>query len=303
MTFDINGNVIGEVNAIDNRKNSFLHISFDDVEYCIKNLSTGNPTSLFSEPLFALLKQLHDTYGAVFSLYVYKLESSGFLNMPTKYQQEFIDNSDWLKIGFHIYASGQMTDVPKETAIANYNAFASGAFQLCGGINSIDRIPRLNYYAGNLAACQGLRDANCGIIGLLSADDSRTSYYLTQAQADYIRENGIFYDRTNGLVFLNTDFRIDWFISGFTSENQYDEPTEDNPYDELVLRYKDFEKGKLFNNLVVFVHEWRLYNSSYNINASVKNMLEQVCKFGQDYKYDFDFPQNRLANITSFSFT
>lgn len=303
MTFDINGNVIGEVNAIDNRKNSFLHISFDDVTYCIKNLSTGSLTSLFSEPLFALLKQLHDKYGAVFSLYVYQLQNSGFLNMPTKYQQEFIDNSDWLKIGFHIYADGQMTDVPKETAIANYNAFATGAFQLCGGINSIDRIPRLNYYAGNLAACQGLRDANCGIIGLLSADDSRTSYYLTQDQADYIRENGILYDRTNGLVFLNTDFRIDWFISGFTSENQYDEPTEDNPYDELVLRYKDPEKGKLFNNLVVFVHEWQLYNSSYNINSSVKNMLEQVCKFGQDYKYDFDFPQNRLVNITSFSFT
>ena len=161
----------------------------------------------------------------------------------------------------------------------------------------------MNYYAGNLAACQGLRDANCGIIGLLSADDSRTSYYLTQAQADYIRENGIFYDRINGLVFLNTDFRIDWFISGFTSENQYDEPTEDNPYDELVLRYNVPEKGKLFNNLVVFVHEWQLYNSSYNINSSVKNMLEQVCKFGQDYKYDFDFPQNRLVNITSFSFT
>lgn len=303
MTFDINGNVIGEVNAIDNRKNSFLHISFDDVTYCIKNLSTGSLTSLFSEPLFALLKQLHDKYGAVFSLYVYQLQNSGFLNMPTKYQQEFINNSDWLKIGFHVYAGGQMTDVSKETATANYNAFATGAFQLCGGINSIDRIPRLNYYAGNLAACQGLRDANCGIIGLLSADDSRTSYYLTQAQADYIRENGIFYDRTNGLVFLNTDFRIDWFISGFTSENQYDEPTEDNPYDELVLRYKDSEKGKLFNNLVVFVHEWQLYNSSYNINSSVKNMLEQVCKFGQDYKYDFDFPQNRLVNITSFSFT
>ena len=304
MVYDINGNVIGTVYVEKPKKpnNSYIHISLDDVAYCIKNLSTGSLTSLFSEPLFALLKQLHDTYGAVFSLYVYQLQNSGFLNMPTKYQQEFIGNSDWLKIGFHIYADGQMTDVPKETATANYNAFATGAFQLCGGINSVDRMPRLNYYAGNLAACQGLRDANCGIIGLLSADDSRTSYYLTQAQADYIRENGIFYDRTNGLVFLNTDFRIDWFISGFTSENQYDEPTEDNPYDELVLRYNDPEKGKLFNNLVVFVHEWQIYNSSYNINTSVKNMLEQVCKFGQDYKYDFDFPQNRLANITSFSF-
>lgn len=303
MVYDINGNLIGTVYEEKplRPQNSFLHISLDDVTYCIKNLSSGNLTSLFSEPLFALLKQLHDKYGAVFSLYVYNLQDSGFLNMPTKYQQEFIANSDWLKVGFHIYASGQMTDTSKETAMSNYNAFATGAFTLCGGINSIDRIPRLNYYAGNLAACQGLRDANCGIIGLLTADDSRTSYYLTQSQADYIKENGILYDRTNGLVFLDTAFRLDWFVNDFSSENEYDEPTEDNPYDELVLRYGSPERGKIFNNLVVFLHEWRLYTSTYQLNSEMKSMLEQVCKFGQDYKYDFDFPQNRLMDITSFS--
>lgn len=303
MVYDINGNIIGNIYVEKPRKpkNSYIHISIDDVMYCIKNLSSENPASLFSEPLFALLKQLHDKYGAVFSLYVYNLQNSGFLNMPTKYQQEFIDNSDWLKIGFHIYADGQIGDMTKATAISNYNDFVTGAFKLCGGINSIDRIPRLNYYSGGLAACQGLRDANCGIIGLLTADDSRTSYYLTQAQADYIRGNGILYDTTNGLVFLDTALRLDWFVSGFTSAYQYDEPTEDNPYDELVLRYGSAERGKLFSNLVVFLHEWQVYNASYQVNTAMKNMIEQVCRFGQDYGYDFEFPMNRVLNITSFA--
>ena len=29
--------------------------------------------------------------------------------------------------------------------------------------------------------------------------------------------------------------------------------------------------------------------------------LEQVCQFANDYNYDFDFPQNRVPNITSIS--
>ena len=301
MIYDISGHVVAEKNRIGNSMNSFLHISLDDVEFCTKNLSTGTLNSLFDEPLIRLLKNLHDNYGCVFSLYVFNLASSGFLNMPTKYRQEFIDNSNWLKIGFHIYDGGQIGDMSKTTALSNYNEFVAAAFNLCGGINSIDRMPRLNYYSGGLAACQGLRDANCGIVGLLTADDSRTSYYLSPEQAVYVRENGILYDHTNGLVFLDTAFRLDWFVNGFSSQYVYDEPTENNPYDELVLRYRSPQRGKLFSNLIVFLHEWRIYNSSYQIDTSMKNMLEQVCRFGLDYKYDFDYPQNRLGNITSLS--
>ena len=183
MVYSINGDVLAQMNE-NKPKTSFLHISFDDVEYCIKNLSTGTLNSLFDDPLIGLLKNLHNHYGCAFSLYVYNLVSSGFLNMPIKYRQEFIENSSWLKVGFHVYDGGQIGDMSKATALSNYNDFVAAAFNLCGGINSIDRMPRLNNYSGGLAACQGLRDANCGIVGLLTADDSRTSYYLSQEQAE-----------------------------------------------------------------------------------------------------------------------
>lgn len=299
MVYDINGKPIGTQRA-ENVQNPFLHISLDDVEYCIKNLATNDFDSLFDEPLFGMLKEMHDEYGAVFSLYLYKLTSAGLADVPDKYRPEFIDNSRWLKFGFHQYDSASTYDVTTETATANYNAFVSGVYNMCGGIGSIDRIPRLNYFAGTLAAIQGLRDANCGITGLLTADDSRASYYLTQAQADFIRENSLLYDDTNGLVFINTDFRIDWFISGFTSSNQYRVPVKNTPYEELAYRYNDESVGKLYQYLVVFLHEWRVYSSGYEIVPAVKDMIEQVCRFGRDYNYDFDFPMNRVVNITSF---
>ena len=50
-----------------------IHISFDDVASCISNLSKNSYASLFDEPFFGWLKNLHDTYGAKFSLYIYNL--------------------------------------------------------------------------------------------------------------------------------------------------------------------------------------------------------------------------------------
>ena len=298
MVYDINGKPIGTQRA-ENVPNPLLHISLDDVEYCIKNLATNDFDSLFDEPLFGMLKEMHDEYGAVFSLYLYKLASAGLANVPDKYQQEYIDNSRWLKFGFHQYDNASTYDVTTETATTHYNTFVSGVYNMCGGIGSIDRIPRLNYYAGTLAAIQGLRDANCGITGLLTADDSRNSYYLTESQADYIRAHSLMYDRENGLAFMDTGFRLDWFVNGYTSEYQYAVPVKSNPYDELVYRYGQPDMGECYQNLVVFLHEWRVYSSSYQITASMKNMIEQVCRFGRDYGYDFDYPMNRVPNITS----
>lgn len=56
-----------------NSQNKIVQISFDDVYLCIKDLKdTLRYTSVFQQPFFKSLKELHDVYGAVFSLYVYE---------------------------------------------------------------------------------------------------------------------------------------------------------------------------------------------------------------------------------------
>lgn len=296
-SFSITDNAIKQI-ASKTHKRNFIHISFDDVQFCIRNLADNTFSSIFDEPFFKVLKELHDTYGAVFSLFVYKIETV-LANMPTRYQQEFIDNSNWLKFGFHQYTTGAL-NVDYDTAKQYYETFVNRIYTLCGGVNSIDRMPRLDYFGGNLNVCRGLRDANCGIIGLLNTDDTRNAYYLTQEELAYLRTHSLWSDRTNGLQFVSTVMRLDWFVNGFTSDYDYNVPVENNPYDELVYRYKQANMADLYADLIVFTHEWQMYASDYTIIQRMVDMIEQVCEFGNDYNYDFDFPQNRVNNITSY---
>ena len=277
---------------------AYMHLSLDDVTMCIHNLVTNNYDSIFDEPLLGYLKRLHENYGAVFSLYVFDLVNTFGSNTPTRYQKEFINNSEWLKLGFHQYTTGPL-NVSYETAKTYYNYFVSKVCTLCGGLHSIDRMPRLDYYAGTLAVCQGLRDANCGIIGLLNADDSRDAYYLSRTVLDYLKQHGIYYDKTNGIAFADTVMRLDWFMGNFISQYTYNTPVEDNPYDELAYRYNQPDMGMLYTNLVIFAHEWKLYSNNGLLGEV--GLIEQACKFARDYHYDFDYPQNRLQNITSFA--
>ena len=290
---------IDEINKrIEKNKNSFLHFSFDDVSLCLINLSNSNFDSIFDEPFFNMLKGFHDRYNTVFSLYVWNI--SELSNIPAKYKKEFTDNSDWLKFGFHALTSGSLADASYETALNEYNSFVNTIYEKCGGINSIDRMPRLNYFGGSLDACRALCDAKCGCIGFLNTDDSRNAYYLNSDVLSYLRNHSKYSDINNGIQFMSTVMRLDWFVSGFSSSYTYNKPVKDNPYDELVYRYNDPAFADLYHNLIVFTHEWQTYNSDYTLINDMVDRIEQVCKFGYDYNYDNDYPQNRVEDIRNY---
>ena len=75
----------------DEGASSFMHISFDDVANCFKNLKNKSYDSLFDEPFFGWLRTLHNEYGAKFSLYAYYSDLRG---VPSTYAAEFADASD-----------------------------------------------------------------------------------------------------------------------------------------------------------------------------------------------------------------
>lgn len=280
----------------------YVHLSFDDVGYCVLNLANNGASfnSLWDEPFFGMLKRLHDTYGAIFSLYIWDV--ANLANIPSKFKTELMDSSAWLKFGFHSYTEGSLADTSYNDAKTQYETFINYVFSKIGGVNSVDRMPRLNYFAGNVNALRALRDANCGCIGFLNTDDTRSAYYLTQEELTYLRTHSLWSDRTNGLQFVSTVMRLDWFVSGFSSQYDYNVPVENNPYDELVYRYGQPAMADLYGGLIVSTHEWQTYSSSYVLNSAMVDRIEQVCQFANDYGYDFDYPQNRIPNITSYIF-
>lgn len=117
-------------------------------------------------------------------------------------------------------------------------------------------------------------------------------------QKEYLRTHDKLEDIENGLIFFSTDLRLDWFNSNFSIGNQYNKPIKETPYEELIYRYSQPVMGDCYHSLIIFTHEWEIYDGS--ILNSKKSRVEDVCKFGVDYGYSFDFPQNRAnGGITS----
>jgi len=283
-----------------NKANNFIHFSFDDVTktFYYLNANKNTYTSIFDEPFMNYLKSLHETYGAKFSLYCNEIVTLN--SIGSAFKQDFIDNNDWLKIGYHSAAGEHMSDLSTAQAKTNYDNFIR-YMSTMAGLNSIDRIPRFDYFSGTQEQINALRDTKCGIYGLLTADDNRRQNYLTNNQETYLYNNNNLFDINHGMIYYSTNFRLDTFLSGFSSQYTYHTNTESNPYDELVSRYSNPDYANYNQDLIVFTHEWQLYNTGQTFNQTMKSYIEQVMQFANEYGYVFDYVQNRVANITSLS--
>lgn len=262
-----------------NTNTSTIHISFDDVNLCMQNLINNIYDSLFDEPLFSTLKFLHDTYNACFSLYVF---TDTFNNIAsTKYKDEFIKNSNWLKIGYHSKNLEDSIDNLSYREVLNrYNTFVTQALKICGTNNIIDRVPRLNYYKGNLWNIGGLIDANCGIIGLLDADDDRISYSHNNLEQTILNNKYEYFSNVINILFVKTITRLE-NISNVTT----------------TLNTLMGSKYPIIRNIEIFTHENQLYNGS-TITSSMLTKIQDVCKWANDNNIPFNFIQNKIENLT-----
>lgn len=265
----------------------FLHISFDDVSVCFQNLATESYESLFDEPFFKSLKSLRDEYGACISLYTY----NGALNgVSSKYASEFTANSDWLKIGFHSNQSGlSLANATYEQGLEYWNNFVINVKRVCGTVDCLDRFPRLEYFAGSKQALLGMRDANFGALGFLSADDNRLSYYFDTDVTTYLYDNDYLKDKNNNLLFISTDIRADWFYN-FTTNNVYKKPLKNTVLEELKYRNNNPCFKTSFDVIIVFTHEWLVYDGK-TVNSKFNSILE-TCQFAKQNDIAFNFPQN-----------
>ena len=276
---------------ITNVESKYIHISFDDVSKSIKNLAQNDYSSVWDEPFFKELKSLHEKYKAKFSLYLFL--DSDICECGGKYQAQLKNTGDWLKFGLHAEsADGSYANSTYTQGLNDWDNFVKDIINFTGSEDSVDRVPRLQGFSGSRECLMGMRDAKVGAIGFLTADDSRESYYLTSEQSELAKTSGYYKDAKTGLCFVTTDMRGDWFGKNFTSEYDYDKPTESDVYSELEYRPLNSEYDYKTCAYIWFCHEWNIYDGK-KLNKN-KEHLEDVCRFANDYNISFDYPQFRF---------
>ena len=81
-------------------------LGVDDVIRCLENiyLHQEEYTSIFQDPVLALFRRLHETYGTYVHMHLFYETDDGRFNLsmfPDKYKPEFQANGHWLKFTFH----------------------------------------------------------------------------------------------------------------------------------------------------------------------------------------------------------
>ena len=250
-----------EIATIEGR---YLHFSLDDVQRTCENLSKHDKGTIFAEPTLKILKQWHDKYGIVVSLYV-----QGDFTINSKYAKELIDNSDWLKWGYH-----GNTDNARKT---DMQSFYKQITDSIGSSAVIDNSPRIHYFHADHTTCIALKDLGCN--GFLTCDDwswnskkRGSNYYLTPSQNRTLDKNDRLYDTENKVYFIKTDFRLEHIAQRWGDINNCLEYYSTNNTED--------------KELIIFSHEW-CYNSFLD-------EADYIFSWANPNGYEFDFPENRI---------
>lgn len=248
----------------------------DDFKDAIYDLVTNGESysNIFDNSTFALLKEWHDKYGIVVSLYLQRTMA----DVPKKFASDFINNSSWLKFGYH--GNGPTWETATyDNGKQWWNDFVDGIMTSVGSYDIIDRVPRNDYFHGTKESCKGERDANCGCLGFLGCDDwgynatvRKNNYYLTDEQSKYLDVRDRYYDYENQLCIFKTDFRLEQIAQRWENVSK-------------CLEYYQSAKGAMQAfDLIVFSHEWNFTN--------YKEQAEAIFQWAIDNGYRFDYPMN-----------
>ena len=247
----------------------FVHISFDDVEFCLQNLKENGYASLWDEPFLAALYEAHQDYGACFSLFVWKDALHG---QPKKYQEEWQAAADWLKIGLHSDGDGNFAEADYTRGKTEWEHFVRDVYAMTGSYDSIDRIPRLHNFAGSTEALRGMCEAEHGALGFLSADDDRISYDLSAEENAVLAGTDYLYYRDR--VYIPTDLRFENFAAR-------------SVYEVLCEKWGDAPRDTCY---ILFTHEYEVYDGTA-VNEKF-SWLDEAALYFAEQEIPFAFAQN-----------
>ncbi len=248
---------------------SYIHISFDDTFEILKDLTINEKTydSIFDNETLAFLHRLHKTFGAVFSMYCFYENGEYNLSQFTdSFSEEFSENSDWLKFGFHSYnPDANFSELDYDTAKEQYTQTTTQLKRIVGD-SALDDTLRLHNFAGNAASINAISSEE--IDGLFTADDDRISYDLNESDSNYISNNDYLYVKENNVHYISTDLRLE---------------RTDKPYKELNKIRSDIKQNGFME---VFTHEYLLSNKE------MKTKLIITCFWAMSNGYTWAFPNS-----------
>lgn len=263
------------------RNNCVFNVSVDDTIRLFEDLyvNAEDYNTIFQNDTLNWARSIHEKYGTCFSFFVYYEDGDFCLDqMSDQYRDEFQNNSEWLRFGFHALDSDSLYDDGKGYDISeDYRKTMTSLIHIVGE-EAVDNVTRLHRYAGTLNDVQQLADSSVEpVVGLYTADDKRTSYCLTDKDSDYMYSHDRMRDDSIPMWFFSTDLRLEYI-------------------EDISVKIKEFETSAWNNqmdDLIVFTHECMIEKEE------VKEKAETLCDYACQNGYLNIFLEDILMTETT----
>ncbi|MEZ4103683.1 MAG: hypothetical protein R3B60_00125 [Candidatus Paceibacterota bacterium] len=252
---------IGKLVPLEFHNIPWYHFSVDDVFDSLIDL-TIKKTPLFDNPFFALMKEIHDEYGAQIDLELfYEKDIDGVLYTLKDVRDlrgELAKDGNWLRFGPHAknYMTAPFEQTPEEQELVFDKIY-----------NEIDRFAgreyyakwiRLHYYSESYELASYFKKKD--ITALFTTDREIGSHRMCEKTAKFLLELG--HASYQDVDFIRTQYRIEVFTN--------------SRYSEEDLRAIFLDSLKKYGYIIVYSHEYEFARSE------VRNMLRKTFKILSD---------------------
>ena len=233
------------------------HISIDDATSIFQNIIWAEYDSIFDNEILGTLQNFHEEYDIKVTLYVFG-ESGEFAiwDFPQNYKDEFMNNFDWLQIGFHSGEDCLPEDdyVTQKEFETDYQRMESALWRIAGG-NSVTSVLRLHYWYATEEMVSYLREQ--GITALLCRDSTEASYNLTDEQVEMLYETRDGKLEIDGLTYYVTDVRLEKEV-------------------DIVATLEEKKNDRI---VVIFTHAWCFEENVQKLETAIQWLVKEKYQF------------------------
>ena len=230
-------------------KKYFTFFIDDNIRF-LENLTLNSPRSAFDDNYLRMLKKLHEKYGMKVQLNLfYENDTFNLSQMTDAYKEEFLENKDWLRFGFH--AKKEVPDWPYINASYkdvwdDYTLFESEVERFAGKEMISDSLIT-HWVAMTKEGIQALRDKGAKMMSVTTGDrieypeirsvfSTEHNFWLDENKKRNVSPASVCRRDTNGLV----------GAPSFCNYNHLENSLADK-YMGKIKMYQDADTGMYFN--------------------------------------------------------
>jgi len=200
----------------DRQSRKRYRVVIDDNSFFLRDITQKRYGSLFDCFYLKMLKDLHERFGARFTLNIYYTTGDDWnlSQFPDRYRAQWQENADWLRLAFHAYANDPprpYQDAPVEKLLADLKQ-VNEQIRRFAGPHTFSPVVVVHWGMTRPEAWQPLHEHGSPVLGgyFRKSADGRwdVNYRMDALRSEWLSRHDVLKDFDSGMMFSKVDMVV-----------------------------------------------------------------------------------------------